>query len=334
MEESNNLVILSINETLLENQISETQDLPENECPLYKFNLNFYNNNLMPFLIPNEVILETEIFNCYQGEDLFIKSLNLNFLHKEFVIFLYYIENYYYFSFDLFEINFYDYRDSINKIKPKKSGTLERPSNDFDINDSNNDFIKINNEKVVFIYIAKSIYHKLVILIIYVNQLNDELYAKNLTINFDTFFPTQIKGLGYNGYLLFTATGIDKKNFYNNNELIDNYFSIFMAFGYANGTDITIDITRFLNKEAHEEKDDFIVFLYKNFKIENNIFGYIPLSVIKLVSIPKEISILQYNFTSNEGITFLRKIFSKVNFQKALTQILYQMVYLLTLIVI
>ena len=43
LEEKNNLVILSINGTLLEKQISENQDLSENEYPLYKFNLNIRN---------------------------------------------------------------------------------------------------------------------------------------------------------------------------------------------------------------------------------------------------------------------------------------------------
>ena len=89
-----------------------------------------------------------------------------------------------------------------------------------------------------------------------------------------------------------------------------------MAFGYANGTDIILNIEEFLNKEANENKENFFEFLYKNLKIENNIFGYMPLNVIKLVSIPKEISISQYNITYNEEISLSDENFFKNPFSE------------------
>ena len=145
LENPNILVILSINKTILkeeEEQGSQEDSptliprigraLPEltnyPEYSLYKFNLKFYNKHLTPLLSNQEVIIENDIFDNYQGEDLFIKSLNLNDLNEQFVIFLYYIEDNSYLVFDLYEINILNYNDKENKIKPKKSGFF-KPSN-------------------------------------------------------------------------------------------------------------------------------------------------------------------------------------------------------------
>ena len=335
LEQSKVLAILTINEILVEDELSEDQELLEydkppipiyrtdeskkenyQEYPIYKFTLKFYDQKLKSLLSTTEVILINDIFYYHLGEDLFIKSLYLNDLNEQFVIFLYYIDEYSYLAFDLFEINILDYTSKKNIINPKKSGALKHSIN-FDIRKSTNDFIKINSEKVAFMYMTQIKDNQLVILIINVNQLNDKLNPIEFSIDLDNYYPTQIKGLGYNGYLLFSATGQLENTFYYSNENNNNYLSIFMAFGYANGTDLTIDITKFLNKEGPEEKINFIDFLFQNLKIENNIFGYIPLSVIKLVSIPKEISISQYNFATDEEINISEENFFKNPFPES-----------------
>ena len=72
------------------------------------------------------MILINDVFYYYMGEDLFIKSLYLNDLNKQFVIFVYYIDEYSYLAFDLFEINILEYKIRKNIIIPKKSGALQR----------------------------------------------------------------------------------------------------------------------------------------------------------------------------------------------------------------
>ena len=66
---------------------------------------------------------------------------------------------------------------------------------------------------------------------------------------------------------------------------------MFMIFGYANGTDSIIDINELLSMQSNELNFNFFNYLYKNYTIENNIFGYLPVKAIKFISIPNEINI-------------------------------------------
>ena len=68
-----------------------------------------------------------------------------------------------------------------------------------------------------------------------------------------------------------------------------------MILGYVNGTDCTIDISYWLNDMENNRDNNisFFEYLYQDFTIENNIFGYVPESLIKLTFIPKEILILK-----------------------------------------
>ena len=352
LEESKTLVILTINETIIEllpynppivklrrieNLLDDNKNSnraaslmrrkakekinDDNIYIRYKFNLKFYNQNLKCLTNSKEIILGSrKLYDYYRGEDLFIKSLNINFLNKQYVLFFYYIIDDIgpYFVFELYEINLLEYKDKENIIPYTNFGYLERNIIDFDISDSLNDFIKLNNEKVVFMYMTKSreqkrsINNGLAIIIIDVNIFNERLNAIDFYINLDDYIPTQIKGFEYNSHLLFSAT-CNLENYYDYyNKNSNNYFSIFMAFGYMNGTDHIIDIIDFLNKENHE--GSFINFIYDNFKIENNIFGYEPLSLIKLVSFPKELSLYIYDFQNNKEMKlseFLQNIFQQ-----------------------
>ena len=63
-----------------------------------------------------------------------------------------------------------------------------------------------------------------------------------------------------------------------------------MLFGFANGTDNTIDISFcFTDIENYEGSNNWITKLSEVFTIDNNIFGYISANKIKLISIPNEI---------------------------------------------
>ena len=100
---------------------------------------------------------------------------------------------------------------------------------------------------------------------------------------------------------MFSSTGgiVNNNNGYYNNINFAEYLSMFMIFGYANGTDSTIDISKFLFKKNNEGDNNFFDFLYKNLTIENDIFGYVPIGIIKLVHIPEEISI-SLSYLGNE----------------------------------
>ena len=307
LEDSKTLVVLSINETIIEDEDNESDmnpgnvDIDPNNEPNYKLNLKFYNSNLKSISFIKEVQIINNLAYSTMNDNLFIKSLYLNILSKSFVIFIYITDEYHFF-FDLFEIKILDYQKSKNIINPIKYGELDRNIYYLNIKESLNDFIKINDERVVFIYILTSSPQELNIVLININQFDLSLHPAYFSINLDIYNPTQIKGFAYNGYLLFSANGVLGNDYYYHNEDFNIYLSLFMVFGYVNGTDSTIDISKVIFKEEYNIKNNFFNYLFKNLSIENNIFGYLPLGIIKLVSIPKEISIFQRNLSSGEEI--------------------------------
>ena len=83
----------------------------------------------------------------------------------------------------------------------------------------------------------------------------------------------------YNNYLAFSST-------VTTNEIS----SIFMIFGFGNGTDFTIDISIYLMDTGEYNSDHNLVDkLLENLSIDNNIFGYIPVEKLILVSYPEEL---------------------------------------------
>ena len=80
------------------------------------------------------------------------------------------------------------------------------------------------------------------------------------------------------------------------------YFSIFMLFCFAKGTDNTIDISScFTDIENYEGSNNWITKLSEVLTIDNNIFGYISANKIKLISIPNEIFL--YNGEETTALT-------------------------------
>ena len=77
-----------------------------------------------------------------------------------------------------------------------------------------------------------------------------------------------------------------------------------MIFGYANGTDSTIDISPYFMEDNENNTNNIVTDLIKNISIDNNIFGYMPLKKIKLVTIPEQIKFYDNSskILSNESI--------------------------------
>ena len=269
----------------------------------YQFNIKFYNYNLKPLSYIKDVELKIVLNENYRGEDLFIKSLYTNILDEQFV-FIIYFDNYdYCFLFGLFYINYKYFKNSNEPIYPDMTGYLENLKIDFDIENSPNDLIKIKDEQIVFMYVGKQYSDKLAIIIMDIFSFSPDIYTREFYINLVNFSPTQIKGLSYNEHLFFSASGnLGNNDYYYSRQDSANYLSIFMAFGYANGTDSTIDISKFIFKD-NNEGDNNLFFLFNNLTIENNIFGYYPFGIIKLVHIPQEISIFQNYLDTEKEIT-------------------------------
>jgi hypothetical protein len=204
-----------------------------------------------------------------------------------------------------------------NIIRPLHVKVLEL--NNFDIHESLNDLIKIDDKRVIFIYISAvnqnsqrspDIYLRnlqfqnndrlLIIVIIDIIQNFSKLCLRFYAINLENLEPQkQIVAHAYNGYLLFAMNALLDDNSYVDN--LNDYFSMFMTFGYVNGTDKTIDISFYLSdNENYDQNKNFFNLLYGNPIIENNIFRYKLLNEIKLVSIPKEIFLFkQDNINEN-----------------------------------
>ena len=142
-----------------------------------------------------------------------------------------------------------------------------------------NDFIKLNETRLAFISTKDT--KKLFILLM--DLYNDNYNIQSRTYEYDISSYNLEKELSahlYNGYLAFSST-------VNNN---GNMFSIFMIFGFGNGTDFIIDISpHLMDTGNYTEGNDLVTRLLKNLTIDNNIFGYIPIEQIILVSYPPEL---------------------------------------------
>ncbi len=303
MDDLNKIVVLYFNETYEDDDFPPSGDMPKRvldnsrvrKLPIsyeisYKFNLKFYDSNLRPLFYVKNVELDIELPSNYQGEDIFIKSLYLSCFGEPYAIFVYSNGNYDNFIFKLFYIDYNKFKNDENYERGNQIYSYN--NNGFDIKDSPNDFVKVKDTQVAFMYISTDYSSELEIILIDLDLFDWQFYHREYYIDLENN-PTQIKGFSYNNYLMFSSTGgIGNNQGYTNYQNYAKYLSMFMIFGYANGTDSTIDISQFLFKEDYNNIDNnFFWFLFQNLTIENNIFGYFPIGIIKLVHIPEEISI-------------------------------------------
>ena len=249
----------------------------------YAFKMEFYNKNLG--LLKEIELNAGYLAPHYKGEKLFIKSL---YIDKRIVAFIYYKEGDYSFYIELFELNYIG--ETSNNIDSKITENIEMPYYQrFNIGVSLNDFVKINNNRLAFIYTSNSY---TCILIIYIDENNKAINILDYYIDFDTYKPeNQISGFSYNDHLMLSAATI--KN--------SKPISLFMIFGYSKGTDKELDNRGLEYIQIAETNDDIFNFLIEDRTIDNNIFGYFPLRAIKFISIPEELDISIYNSESSQN---------------------------------
>ena len=164
-----------------------------------------------------------------------------------------------------------------------------------------NDLIKINDNRFSFITTSTERTQLYVLLF--------DLYNNDSNLKIRVFKPNlsnykHVKEMAttiYNNYLVFSSTVVDPNNYASED---DDCFSIFMIFGYANGTDTIIDISSYFMDDNIKNENNLISKLAENITFDNNIFGYeIDENHIKLISIPDEI--IFYNIINGENLAKL-----------------------------
>ena len=147
-----------------------------------------------------------------------------------------------------------------------------------------NDFVKINNESLVFIT-SKDNKINFLFFDLYNNYTSIKIRFYSYISNI-YYFDNEISGFNYNDYLIFTITAIK------NGLSAENCNSLLMMFGYANGTDSEINLLPYLSDiNSNETNLNLVINLLENLIIENNIFEYEKINKIKLIHIPEQIII-------------------------------------------
>ena len=82
-----------------------------------------------------------------------------------------------------------------------------------------------------------------------------------------------------------------------------SFFADLIIFGYANGTDSVINISPYLkDSDDYSSALNIITELYSKISIDNNVFGYVQIEKIKIVSIPEGIKFYKGAGESQEEI--------------------------------
>ena len=152
-----------------------------------------------------------------------------------------------------------------------------------------NDLVKINDERFAFITLPLNKMNIFYILLfdLYNEYKNMKIRVYQLELN-EYEINWELASDVYNGFLVLSSTVINYGE--TNKETDNNRFSIFMIFGYLNGTDELINIGEYFSD--NDSINNIVINLTESLIIDNNIFEYIVLKdQIKLVSIPEEIFI-------------------------------------------
>ena len=156
----------------------------------------------------------------------------------------------------------------------------------FKYDDRGNDLVKWNEEKLA--YFGNSTGLSLGIILIDIYNSVQNMKIRVFFFELDNYvINKELEANIYNNYLAFSST-VKLKGESSISD--DKSFSIFLLFGYVNGTDDYINISKYFNEniEGNNNNYNLVLDLTENAIIENNIFGYEILNnQIKLVYIPE-----------------------------------------------
>ena len=253
---------------------------------LYNYELeNYYENP----------IAENIITESYRYDGMFFKVCNL---YAQYAAILYFADGYT-FWFEILVLN----NLGGNTYSFDKKVTYSKnniPLSSFYI--TLNDFVKIENDRLAFISTEQSYNILHIILFDLYNQytaVKVRFYKYSVITDKISSLTKELTCFIYYGFLAFTGTVLPSTP----NSDQDNFFPIFLLFGYPNGTDFTIDnIYPYLTDiEGHNSEKTLFSFLMNNMTIDNNIFSYERVEEIKLVSIPQELKF--FNGSDNSLIS-------------------------------
>ena len=261
----------------------------------YFYHTYFYDYNLEKK--EEEYIFPDSVYSI-SSDGAFFKAINL---YDNYVAFLYFITNLNYFlSILYFNENScifdsrIDYTDS--KYELDHLITL-------------NNFVKINENRLALISTIQGI-ELFIILYDFYNDyqlLKVRYYKYNIDNNKISKLTKELSVFVYNGFLSFTSTALPPSSSRDS----ENFFSILLIFGYANGTDFEINIYPYLmDSDYYDNSNNLYTFLMGTMKIDNNIFGYEKVEQIKLISIPDEIKF----FNGADNSTISNNGFTDVNY--------------------
>jgi len=263
---------------------------------IYDFGLNWLNEN-------NQINIDDCTFDSSFGN--FFKLYHL----KEKTIILIYFKSYSSNSLKLKIGNVnsdYSFSEKLSK---------ELTEFNFKTNVTLNDFVKVNEERVIFVGLSSTSFQKLIILLIDLYNNYNNMIIRSYESNLNNLYQVdqELSADVYNNLLVFSATVVSPGS--------TSQFSILMMFGYANGTDVTINISEYFMDDYINSNKNFVTELttVSSIVIENNIFGLEVKEQLKLISIPEEIlfynknedgteTLLNNNDTLNKDYTFKQNL--------------------------
>ena len=255
-----------------------------------KFTIIFYDFDLTE---KNEItMIDNNIDDPRSGTGLFFKGL---YLKESYAAFMYFLKGY-----DQTKIQVDISSLSQNSVSGEYSFTNIISKQDdtyYFISDIElNEFIKINDERLVFISSKKisndPLKFELHILLYDLYNTYTQMKIRHFYYDLNNYqLRKELTAYVFNGFLIFSSTAVTPPSYTS-----DNYTSLLVFFGYPNGTDHEIDISPYLmDVDSYDSNYNIYNYLKSKKIIENNIFGYEEVDKINLVSIPDEL--LFYNVT-------------------------------------
>ena len=279
-----------------------------------KYAIAFYDLNLN--LKSEQILDENNITDPRSGEGVFSKCVHLK---DKYGAFVYFTKGYNEVKV-CFKILEFSESSGTYSFSAKITKNLHDINNHLISDVPLNDLVKVDENRLIFIstdrdppYDAENTIYKFSLQILFLDLYAD--YSKLKIRNFyyslsDHQIRKELYGYIYNGYFVFTATVVQPQSYTS-----EDYFSILIFFSYANGTDYEIDISQYLmDVEGYNSANNLFSLMMSKLVIDNNIFKYEPINVIKLVTIPDEL--LFYNKTGDikdESKRIINKDFFDVN---------------------
>ena len=251
-----------------------------------KFMINYYNFDMSKAYNEYIKLYEFGLSNLVEGDGIYFKAIYLTNLY---LAFAFYDDKSSSKSFKFRVIKLLK-DNSLNKFEDKISKDL----NTYDLNPDMtlNDFIKYDNERLVFI--SNKDCNNFIILLFYFSDTYSKMKIRYYSYSLENYvLKKEMSIYFWNDYLLYTPS------YYLSSDNDKKTYSMLMIFGFANGTDFTMDISpHLMDTGYYTEGNDLVTRLLKNLTIDNNIFGYTSTGQIKLVSIPEEL--LFYDLDGNQ----------------------------------